>query len=218
MAKKLSADVPKNSNDDALHACLAWLAEIEVEEMRLKARKAAKWRAFEAEGIDKDEAKEMHSLSKLDTDELQAKLATRARYTKAVFDFGPDGQGDFTQAMTKPPATTDRPLSDNEARLALARAFGDGYNSARAGGEVSGCPFKPGSEEYVKWRDGWTDGAADRKLLAKDAKVKPPKEEKTAQPRARKARGAKAPGGKKREPDAIDAAVAALDGPAVGNA
>jgi ribosome modulation factor len=81
-----------------------------------------------------------------------------------------------------------------DAKVAMARVRTDGYNSGRAGAIIDNCPFSPGTEEFVTWRDHWEDGASDR------AKLKAIKEKNTeAAPTEKRGRGR--PPGSKNKPN-----------------
>jgi ribosome modulation factor len=54
------------------------------------------------------------------------------------------------------------PGPEADAKVAMSRVRADGYNTGKAGGVIDGCPFDPGTEEFVVWRDHWEDGATDR--------------------------------------------------------
>lgn len=56
----------------------------------------------------------------------------------------------------------ETPSPEAEAKVAMARVRSDGYNSGKAGAVIENCPFQPGTEEFVVWRDFWEDGAGDR--------------------------------------------------------
>src|SRR5271165_132643 len=121
MAKKLKDDLPaSNVSDGALVECLTWQAEIEAQQMRLKAKQAAGWRKYEGLGVDKGLAKDMHGKSKLDPAELERVFAKRAQYERIVFGWGADGQGDFVDAIVTGGAVTG-PLSDSQRKLSVAR-------------------------------------------------------------------------------------------------
>src|SRR5262249_14540887 len=97
--------------------------------------------------------------------------------TEIEFNWGPvdrSQQGSMDDALDRseeaiaaaagsaPPAAPAA-LLDGEVALANSRAYADGYNSGKAGGRIGANPFahQPGSEQYTRWRDGWSDGNGD---------------------------------------------------------
>jgi hypothetical protein len=55
-------------------------------------------------------------------------------------------------------------ISTPSPELARARAYSDGYNSGKHGGEAINNPFPAGSAEFVEWEKGRVDGQDDRAL------------------------------------------------------
>ena len=78
-----------------------------------------------------------------------------------IVDFDASGQGDFAEGLDR--VSVAKPSPKNAMRVKVARAHADGYNSGLAGGKIEGSErFPTGSEEFVAWRDGWSDGHAAR--------------------------------------------------------
>jgi hypothetical protein len=158
----MTADAIPNTGPDDLAECLTGLAELEVAQMRLKAKLSAHWRKYENLGVDKKEALSVHAMSKMTKEERDAKRRIRDRYEHFAFDFDKKtGQGSFAAAMESRPERSPTSLSMPERRLSVARAHTDGYNTGKAGGDATNCPHNPGTEEYVAWHDSWGDAQDD---------------------------------------------------------
>ncbi len=161
---------PKQSNgkpvatEDDRALCLTEYIELRAAAARTAQATSAMFKRFEALGVDKATIKRMYDLSQMDRGEATALLKREADYAQ-VLDLvvvEADGQSTFATALI--PAKPSPLVSD---RLRTARAFGDGYNTGKAGGKIEACPFNhmPGSVEFVAWRDGHGDGMADRLAL-----------------------------------------------------
>lgn len=163
MAKRPSkpaAERPNASHND-IAACFADYSELSGTMGRIKQSIATMFGRFEKMGVDTKSVKFAYSQAqKADATEAHRK---RTQYLAilGVIDTDADGQTSFLNAVA--PAELN-PATD--ARLKAARAHGDGYNTGRHGGKIDACRFDAGTEEFVKWREGFADGHADR--IAKD--------------------------------------------------
>lgn len=167
MARRAApANELSNVPDEVWVEALTYQAEAEVIQMRANAKRSAAIRKFEAQGIDWGAVKLAHQLKKMEPTEREARLTANTRAMRAAgISWDSSGQASFE--MGDPPSSAAGPPSHGSEKLARARAFADGYNSGRHGATLESNPFAhmPGSEEYVRWRDGWEDGQADRILL-----------------------------------------------------
>lgn len=135
---------------------LADLTQLETEQQRIGARKANIIKGFEKAGGDGDDLKYTLKLWKLDAGEARARIQRRYRYCAFVGIVVPETQRALDEVLDE-----TKPVSgDAERQLVGARAYNDGFNSARNGGAIGDCPHtsRPGSIQYVQWRDGWQDG------------------------------------------------------------
>lgn len=131
--------------------------------------------AYEFKGGHGEDLKDLHKLMQRDKREAVATIERRYRLAIQVgiveVDWETDGQAHFLKAFgdVKPAG------GDAAQRLAEARAYNDGYNSAKHGAPLEGSPFDgaPGSSQFVAWRDGWTDGYAERKDQAGEPATAP---------------------------------------------
>lgn len=145
----------------------------EYTELKTKAQRVAQQigtciKNFESIGGDGADLKDLHKLMKLDTREAQARIERRYRYAAQVglveVEWDAEGQSTFAKIF----ADVKPAVGDAAQQLAGARAYTDGYNSGNHGAAVGDSPHngKPGSIEYVQWREGWTDGHVE--WVAKD--------------------------------------------------
>jgi ribosome modulation factor len=141
--------------------------EIRFQQMRWASKAAKCLDAHEREGGDRDDIRDGFTLGKLSPDERKAEIRRQMRVASymGVTTWQETGQASFIATFDQPPEELDTlgaggaPIG---SRLSLARAHVDGYNTGKAGGEVSVCPFPAESEEATSWETGWQDGREDR--------------------------------------------------------
>src|SRR5262249_44442274 len=107
--------------------------------------------------------------------ERRYRLAAQAGIVEVQWDG--EGQSNFSKIFEDV-----KPASSKAQELAAgARAYNDGYNSALVGGAIGDSPFqsKPGSVQYVEWRNGWSEGR-ERRLLRHPEEAQREKEAETA--------------------------------------
>jgi ribosome modulation factor len=178
---------------DTRAECYAEYSELMGQRQRLNSKIAAAFSRFEGRGIndiEKRAIKHAYTMSSKDKGEVerQHKANTQTMIAVGILTVADVG---WTETVTQAEMELS-PAAEKSALVLRARANTDGYNSALAGGDVGHCPYNPGSEAFVAWRDGWTDGHADR--IAKDPGAA---NEKTADTRrARRAGDAMPPPGR----------------------
>lgn len=172
---KTDDDEPKkNVSPDAITKCAAEYEDLMGKRARLDALIGAMFNRYEKEeGVKRGAVKKAYRRRNMDADEVRAEIEDELFYSRVLgqIEWDKGGQGSFAAAIASP---APKISADAQARLARARAHADGYNSGKRGAKVSDTPsqFTPGSEEFVAWRDGWQDGAADREAKKpSDAKV-----------------------------------------------
>lgn len=185
MAERVRAAETPASNGPSqadFEGTLSEYTELKTASQRLAQKMKTALAAYENKGGDVDEIKFAHKMAKLDKGEARAKVQrmNRAAVWSGIIEYEANGQANFTATFTEAPK---KQSTEAGARLARARAHADGYNSGKSGGSIDASPFndKPGSEEFVAWRDGWNDGHDDYVLTHPDeaaaaadtSKVKP---------------------------------------------
>lgn len=155
-------------SSDQLATFLGEYTTLKTEAQRVAQRIGTCIKGFESIGGDGADLKDLHKLMKLDTREAQARIERRYRYAAQVglveVEWDAEGQSTFAKIF----ADVKPAVGDAAQQLAGARAYTDGYNSGNHGAAVGDSPHngKPGSIEYVQWREGWTDGHVE--WVAKD--------------------------------------------------
>lgn len=142
---------------------LAEFTELKTASQRLNQKIKTCLGNYESKGGDPDEIKDGYQLGKLDKASAQARVKRFnkvARWT-GVIAWEEGGQANFSATFDQP-AVASGPAPGS--RLAVARAYGDGWNSGKNGALIDSSPFShaPGSKEFVAWRDGWEEGQRDR--------------------------------------------------------
>lgn len=144
-----------NPNDEA--DCFIEYDRMMGEMARIKQAIGTMFLRFEKLGVHPDAIKHAYRMStKDDAQEIhRQRTATLARLK--IIEWETDGQGSFIKGIT-----LEAPKPETAAKLAFGRAKAAGYNDGLAGALIGSCTHPPGSEEFVAWRDGWTDGHSDR--------------------------------------------------------
>lgn len=187
MARRASTEDKPNVNPNDEAECAALYEDHMASMARIKQRIATDFGRYEKMGVSSDAIRYNYRMSHQSDPGATHRQRTLTMARLGTIEYGADGQGDFSAALH-----ATKPSPDALAKLAVARAFGDGYNTGLAGGQIDACKHTIGSEEFVRWRDGWTDGYADR--IAR----KPELENVTqAEPRRR----GRPPGSKNKKPD-----------------
>lgn len=183
MAERASAAaVAANVDPDVIATCYQEYAEMMSDRARANAKIAAMLARYEKQGVDKKGIKNAYSISSKDPAEAARQHAKNTEYLMllGIITVDESGQGSFEKALV-----VKMPSPKSSARVRVARAHADGYNSGKAGGTIeSRGGFAPGSEEFAAWSAGWADGRDDR------VSIKPSDEKVTkAEPRKRGNKG-----------------------------
>lgn len=170
MARRASAAEDRtNASPDDIAACYAEYCSMRADQARLGQRVAAMLGRYEKLGVVAKTIKDSYSLASKDPNEARANLARLQDYTAIlnIITVDETGQSEMSEEIAP---RTPKPSQEMQERVELARVYSDGYNSGLAGGDIAGSEkFATGSEKFVRWRDGWDDGHADRLLRNPDA-------------------------------------------------
>lgn len=166
---------PKKPKPDMSNVTPALMAEALATYMadradiaRLTARCGANLARYEAQGVDPGLVKATAALARYTQAEVAERKKREALFAVAVgvvraedLDWSGD-QGAFAFATA---------TGDAADRLAGQRALDQGYKAGKKGYSLDSNPYndRPGSPEFVGWRDGWQDGHEDRLLRNPDA-------------------------------------------------
>lgn len=162
MARKpKDADKTANVDPNDIADCAAEYELLMGQRSRIDAKIAHCFDRFEKKGVTRAPIKRAYKRRNMTADEVRAELAEDTLYARVLghIEWDKQGQASFTKAMSVEIA---RPNGDAASRLAGARAYNDGYNTALHGGLIGSCKHQTGSEEFVRWRDGWQDGSEAR--------------------------------------------------------
>lgn len=169
MAKKAKQqDLKPNVNPDDVAACYTEYASMRADVARLGQKIAAMFGRYAKSGVDEKAIKAAYAASSKDPSEARAQHRRNTEYMAMldIIKFDEAGQGGFIDGLV---VTVAKPSDAASERVRLARIYSDGYNSGLAGGKIDASSHAPGSEAFVRWRDGWTDGHADRLARNPDA-------------------------------------------------
>jgi ribosome modulation factor len=146
-----------NLNPDDVAECYADYADDMGQIARISQRIKTRFADFRKIGGDPKNIQAAYKLEHMDDPlgYLQGITKTAAILRIIPTETEADGQVSFLPAFNTPSPEAD-------AKVAMARVRSDGYNSGRSGATVESCPFLPGTDEFVTWRDHWEDGAGDR--------------------------------------------------------
>lgn len=170
MAKKAKQEALKpNVRPDDEAECFALYCDNMGEMARIKQKIASMLKRYENMGVDPRAVKYAYSMSQKDDAEELHRARTQTLARLGIIQWEPDGQGSMDKILA-----IEKPSPAVAQKLVLGRARADGYNTAYAGALIGNCTHPPGSEEFVAWRNGWQQGAADR------AEAKPEAEKETA--------------------------------------
>jgi ribosome modulation factor len=169
MARKAKEQALKpNANPDEVAACFTEYSSMLADIARLQQKVAAMFGRYEKLGVDSKAIKNAYSVAQKDPNEARREQERNAEYLAMleIVEYGDDGQGGFKFGLS---VTVPKAGPAAIAGIQGARAYNDGYNSGKAGGKIDACKFAVGTEEFVRWRDGWTDGHEDRLAKNPDA-------------------------------------------------
>jgi hypothetical protein len=177
MARKLSDAMSEGSNVDPaiIQNCLAEYTSLNSEMKRLAQRQAAMLARYEGQGVNRKSIKVAHKASMMDGASARSQAKTDIRYMIIAGILNPANE-DWVRNVTQSDMFTEDEQENNigvvEPGLAKVRAYNDGYNTGRHGGEAANNQFQPGTQEFVQWEKGRMDGTADRNLKPTQAKGK----------------------------------------------
>jgi len=175
LSEAMNSGAGGNVDPSIVQACLAEYTQVDTELKRLSQRQAAMLKRYEGQGVNVRSIKAAHRASKLDTAVARSQAQSDMRYLIIAGILKP-ADDEWVQTVSQSSlfeANEQSDLGTVSPNLARARAHADGYNTGKAGGEATNNQFQPGTQEYVAWAQGHKDGAADRALKPKLAKVKP---------------------------------------------
>jgi uncharacterized protein (UPF0335 family) len=170
MVRKLSEAMGDNGPPVADHtivqACLAEYTELDSEGKRIAQKISSMFRRYEGQGINVKSIKATHRASKQDKAVAAAQARSDMQY---MFACGVLRLADAEWARSVVQADLFGDAEPEEIgrpseQLAAARAYSDGYNTGRHGGETGQNPHPPGMREHVAWIEGNKDGLHDRNL------------------------------------------------------
>lgn len=148
---------------DDIAACYAEYVSLRTDQGRVSQAIGTMLKRYEKRHVDTKGIKNSYKLAMMDPAMAAAQHAINIEYAAilGIVEFDAAGQGDFAEGLER--VSRPMPSPANAARVRVARAHNDGYNSGLAGGKIEGSErFAVGTEEFVVWRSGWNDGHNDR--------------------------------------------------------
>ena len=158
MAKKSEAPQRSNVSSEVWAEALAVYEADKALEDRARGVTKKHQLMFESQGIPTDVIRERYKESKLSEDERTAKFAIEQVSRRALDLWSASSPEDFERLIER--ASQTQPATGAGAdKLAGARSYNDGFNSARhGGGTLNDNPCVPGTETHVQWARGCKDG------------------------------------------------------------
>lgn len=161
------AEPPKtNVPPSVIAAALIEMLDFDTQIASLAGRKGAAINRYEQQGVDRELLAALNKLGRKKQDEAISYITGLTQYAVAAEVIPPQADDRWTmsvqQAEMFSPATGD--IAD-ELRMAKARR--EGWTAGKKGHLLESNPYsaKPGSPEFVGWRDGHGEGFALRKDL-----------------------------------------------------
>ena len=131
--------------------------------------------AYENQGIAAKQVRERYKEAQLTEEERLQLYADEHTSRRALDLWSAESPEDFEHLMERA-ASTEPATGQALDKLAAARAYNDGNNSARFGGSAAeDNPHTPGSSEHQQWALGWVDGV-DEAVRTQVAALPPPVE------------------------------------------
>jgi hypothetical protein len=144
------------------------LADIMAEAAEVRGGIRSTLKAFENKGGSSKQLKRMFELTDMTKAEAEAEVAEYMGYAadigiRVVYDSS--GQGGLGDVMDPPPrkgaakkaAAPPQPTVVAEQSVEDARAYSDGWNTAKAGGTIMDNVKKAGTSEHQQWTKGFND-------------------------------------------------------------
>ena len=118
---------------------------------------------YEKMGVDGACIKRMYALAQKDPAEVARQQQRDREYAEwlGIVTVDESGQSGFADALE--PAPRPKPSMVAKQKLAEARAYGDGYNTGKAGGLLEANRHHAGTPEHERWVIGWRDAEAEKK-------------------------------------------------------
>lgn len=185
-AKPNGDATPEEKRDDANHKpedaaeCFLAAREIKQSIARQSQKLSATYARFENLGVDVEAVKECLKLDK--HEDAPGKLK-RIMTMAAILNIIPTATEENGQLSVMPGLTVQGLNDATKERVALAKAYDDGYNTGLVGGSETNNKYQAGTEHRVKWSLGHIDGQAQRAIR------KPGSENITQAPAERRGRG-----------------------------
>ena len=169
-----------NVTPELITEALAVYTEDKGEHQRTAMKLARNQAKYERMGVSAKHVRQMYQEADLTSDERQHLYATELRYRRATSLWDAETDSDFDRLMEAASQTEAAPAQAAE-RLAGARAYNDGFNSAVQGKQtVADNPREPGTIEHAQWAKGCKDGHDHLAIL--DGAAKPSQAPKAEQP------------------------------------
>lgn len=163
MARRASSEDKQQSNPDAIAGCFTEYSSMMADMGRLSQRIGTMFARYEkSDGVDAKAVKHSYTMAGKDPAEARRRHELNDAYLRITGVIRVDEATGQTEVSDEVMPRVPMPSREMQAQVAAARAFGDGYNSGKHGATIDSCPHAVGSETFVRWRDGWEDGHADR--------------------------------------------------------
>jgi hypothetical protein len=121
----------------------------------------AQWEGIGGDAQDLKDGETLHRMGGLAARTGRVKRFNQVAFWMGLVTYEANGQASAMQIF-EAKEVPDAPPAATEARLALARAEMDGYNSGWAGGTPENNPHPPGTELYTTWDSACRDGQREK--------------------------------------------------------
>lgn len=162
------ADQPKTDNvPPALIAkALTDMLDFDTQIASLAGRKGAAINRYEKQGVDRELLAALNKLGRKKQDEALAYIMGITQYAIAAEVIPPPADDRWTMSVRQVDLFVPA-AGDAADELRMARARKQGWQAGKKGHALESNPYssKPGSPEFVGWRDGHGDGIALRTEL-----------------------------------------------------
>lgn len=164
--KKDPEDLPNTSADD-IAECYVDYTEQMGQIARVRQKIGAMLQRYEAMGVNTKAVRACYRLANMDdAPEYVKELLKAAAILKIIpAEVESDGQMTFLPGLKVSP-----PSDAGMEKVNRSKVFWDGYETGLNGHMIETCTFNAGSEDFVTWRDGWTDGHRDYEAKPKKEK------------------------------------------------
>lgn len=161
--------VSTNVNPDDVIGCFNEYSSLRGDAARLGQRIDKMLARYENQGVDRAAIKRMYALSQKDPAEVAHQQQRDREYAEwlDIVTVDETGQSGFAEALTS--ASKPQPSMEAKQKLTEARAYGDGFNTGKAGGLLEANRHPAGSAEHERWVLGWRDAEWEKNEGAKQA-------------------------------------------------